>query len=93
MLGIRYPRLSEHDRTVLAIASQNGMVCVTNERPMRKACVEYNLQYAGTLGVLGCARQAGIISIDRLLEQASCYLRKDTLVEFRDEFELLNRVV
>ena len=91
--------MSEYDRTVLAIASQNGMVCVTNERPMRKACVEYNLQYAGTLGVLGCARQAGIISIDRLadlldkLEQASCYLRKDTLVEFRDEFELLNRVV
>lgn len=98
-LGLDYPMLSEHDRTLLTIASENGLLCVTNERPMRKVCEEYNLGYTGILGILGCSHQTGVISIHQLtdsldkLEESSCYLGKGILIQFRDEFGLTKRVV
>lgn len=98
-LGLGYPMLSEHDRTLLTIAREGGLLCVTNERPMRKVCATYNVHYTGILGVLGCACRIGIIPIHQLadlldkLEESSCYLAKDILIGFRDEFGLMNRIV
>jgi predicted nucleic acid-binding protein len=98
-LGLDYPMLSEYDRTLLTIARENGLLCVTNERPMRKVCAAYNVAYTGILGVLGCACRTNVIPIHHLadlldkLEESSCYLATDLLIGFRDEFGLMNRIV
>lgn len=98
-LGHAYPMLSEYDRTLLTIAHDNGLLCVTNERPMRRVCEVYGLSYTGILGILGCSHQTGIISALQLkdlldkLEKSSCYLGEVVLTGFREAFELTKDVV
>lgn len=91
-LGEQYPQqLSQYDREILAIAHENSLICVTNEQRMRQVCKEYDILAVGTLGVLGCAKQTGLISKKRLgslvdlLEHSSCYLGKELLRDFRDQ--------
>lgn len=94
----RYSTLSDYDRTVLAIAVEGDLVCVANDKPMRRVCEEWGLSVTGTLGILGCAKQMSFISVDELavlvdkLEQGSCYLKKDLLIMFRSDFGLVEKI-
>lgn len=98
-LGKHYRGLSEFDRTLLSIAIENGFLCVTNEKPLRKVCNEYQIKYTGTLGILGCCYEVGIIAVEELaqfvdkLEASSCYLHSDLVKQFRDEFGLQKQAV
>lgn len=94
-LGEQYLQLSQYDREIVSIAYEKGLVCVTNERPMRTVCQAYNITVVGTLGVLGCANQTGLISQKRLgdlvnlLEHSSSYLGEELLRMFRQQFGLV----
>ena len=88
----------DYDRTVLAIAVEGDLVCVANDKPMRRVCEEWGLSVTGTLGILGCAKQMSFIYVDELavlvdkLEQGSCYLKKDLLIMFRSDFGLVEKI-
>ncbi|HKM29024.1 MAG TPA: hypothetical protein VJY37_05015 [Anaerovoracaceae bacterium] len=100
LLGHRsYKRLSTFDRIIIAIARQDKCLCSSNDGLLRKACVEYNIECTGTLGILGAAYENELITdsefvkLVKLLysDSTSCFLAQKTLNDFVDKhgYEML----
>lgn len=58
--------LSAADKHVVCNAFEKGLLCVSNDSQVRKACQKFNITIIRTLGVLGCARTTGVISQEAL---------------------------
>jgi predicted nucleic acid-binding protein len=77
--------LSIYDMHVIALCKQTGYMCITNDKPVRKTCEFYEINYTGTIGIIACAYENGIIKYKKLYnyiqflfsEKSSCYLSKD----------------
>ena len=51
-LGVKAPLLSEADRSTLALARHNLLVCANDDRLMIEICEEYKIDYTRTLKLL-----------------------------------------
>lgn len=58
--------LSAADKHLVCNAFEKGLLCVSNDSQVRKACQKYNIKVIRTLGVLGCARTTGVMSQEDL---------------------------
>jgi predicted nucleic acid-binding protein len=58
------PALSEYDAECIAIAKENMIYCTSNERRIMLTCEEYNIECTGTIGILCCAYENGIIELE-----------------------------
>ncbi len=75
-------KLSEYDRHVVAIAGESNLLVVSNDKPVREICKEYDIDVTGTLGVISSAYENGLISFAQMEEvykflfsdNSSCYL-------------------
>ncbi len=69
----RTKKLSEYDRETIVLAKEVGACCATNDGKMRDACDRYGIEKTGTLGILGNAKDGGMISVTRLKELCVVY--------------------
>jgi predicted nucleic acid-binding protein len=75
-------RLSEYDRIVIAIAGEGDLLAVSNDKPVRDICKNYDIKVTGTLGIMISAYENKIIEFSQLKEcleflfsdDSSCYL-------------------
>ncbi|MFW5980588.1 MAG: hypothetical protein ACOCRB_01065, partial [Halanaerobiaceae bacterium] len=75
-------QLSEYDRHVIAIAGESSLLVVSNDKPVREICREYDIEVTGTLGVISSAYENDLISFAQMeetykflfSEDSSCYL-------------------
>lgn len=56
------PALSDYDAECIAIAREKMIYCTSNEKRVISICNEYNVECTGTIGILCCAFEHGIIS-------------------------------
>lgn len=56
------PALSDYDAECIAIAREKMIYCTSNEKRVMSICNEYNVECTGTIGILCCAFEHGIIS-------------------------------
>lgn len=83
----KFKALSIYDRLVISIALQK-IICVSNDKPVRKICKKYGINSTGTLGILCAAFEKGIISkkelkelIDEYRSNSGAYINKDIINE------------
>lgn len=50
--GLRYRKLSTHDRIALAIAKQRNITLLTGDQALRKAAIAEGVSLIGTIGIL-----------------------------------------
>ena len=84
----KFKALSVYDRLVISIALQEKIICVSNDKPVRKICKKYGINSTGTLGILCAAFEKGIISkkelkelIDEYRSNSGAYINKDIINE------------
>jgi predicted nucleic acid-binding protein len=66
------PGLSEFDAECIAIARENMIYCTSNEKRVLNTCVEYGIDCTGTVGILSCAYEHGILEtseFERLMKK------------------------
>lgn len=88
--------LSEYDIHVIAIARELGYICISNDKPVRKACKIYNIQYTGIIGIISSAYENSKISYSELTkcfrflfsDKSSCYLSSSLKKEVFDEYDI-----
>ncbi|MFC0476695.1 hypothetical protein ACFFHF_15930 [Robertmurraya beringensis] len=56
------PALSEYDAECIAIARKKMIYCTSNEKRVMSICQEYEIECTGTVGILCCAFEHGLIS-------------------------------
>ncbi|MBU7595696.1 hypothetical protein FVO58_24935 [Metabacillus halosaccharovorans] len=56
------PALSDYDAECIAIAREKMIYCTSNEKRVMSICNEYNVECTGTIGILCCAFEHGILS-------------------------------
>lgn len=91
----KYRRLSECDRNVIASAKEIGSFCGSNDSPVRKACMDFDVRFIGSLGVLKLNYIKGILSIDEietitsllLSEETSCYITEEVIIGFLSDLK------
>lgn len=96
-LGKHYQSLSIPDRVIISIAYEKNLVCCTNEEMARKACSKIGVEYTGTLGILCCAFEYGIIdknTFSNLLStyesECSAYITSEIIQQIRKEYDLIH---
>ncbi|AZT91500.1 DUF3368 domain-containing protein [Caldicellulosiruptor changbaiensis] len=84
----KFKAFSVYDRLVISIALQEKIICVSNDKPVRKICKKYGINSTGTLGILCAAFEKGIISkkelkelIDEYQSNSGAYINKDIINE------------
>lgn len=77
----RHGGLTDYDAEVVAIAYEKYVLCTSNEKRIMTTCKENNINYTGTVGILCCAFEKGIIKkdelkrmVDKLKNQCTCFI-------------------
>ena len=86
----KFKRLSDCDKVAVSIAKEFDCYCSSNDGLIRKACKSLEIDYVGSLGVIGCAFENDVINhedfilmVGKLLsDETSCYIRKAVVTEF-----------
>lgn len=89
-------RLSEYDRIVIAIAGEGDLLAVSNDKPVRDICKNYDIKVTGTLGIIISAYENKIIEFSQLKdcleflfsEDSSCYLSNYLKSEIYSYYEI-----
>lgn len=86
----KFKALSVYDRLIISTAFQEKIVCVSNDKPVRRVCKEYGIKSTGTLGILCAAFEKKIISKEKLEElieiyqnNSGAYVSKEIINEIR----------
>ena len=74
-------KLSEYDVEVIVIAHEKAVLCTSNEKRIKETCDEYSIEHTGTIGILSCCFEHGILSKDefrkliiKLFNECTCRL-------------------
>jgi predicted nucleic acid-binding protein len=59
------PALSSYDAECIAIAKEKMIYCTSNEKRVMSTCQEYDIECTGTIGILCCAYEHEIISLEQ----------------------------
>ena len=59
------PALSSYDAECIAIAREKMIYCTSNEKRVMNICQEYGIEYAGTIGILCCAYEHKILTLEQ----------------------------
>ena len=86
----KYKALSLKDKLCIAIAGEQLVYCGSNDKPVRKACKDFNIHHTGTLGMLARAYYLDKLNYEKLIhylnllksDQTSCYLADKVIDDF-----------
>lgn len=81
----KYRGLSIYDRVAISISKENYCYCNSNDKLIRKACLEYNVKFTGTLGVIGRAYKRGYLDNDQLTDVLSKISSDETTIHIKQE--------
>ncbi|KZZ83189.1 hypothetical protein [Bacillus sp. SJS] len=59
------PALSSFDAECIAIAREKMIYCTSNEKRVMSICQEYDIECTGTIGILCCAYEHKILSLEQ----------------------------
>jgi predicted nucleic acid-binding protein len=88
-LDVDYKKLSTSDKIVIATAYERNIICCTNDSPARNACIENDITLTGTLGIICCAFENGIITRKELINLINRY---DTGIEAHISYEVISQI-
>lgn len=89
-------KLSEYDVEVIVIAYEKAVLCTSNERRIKETCDEYNIEHTGTIGVLSCCFEHGILSesefrklIIKLFNECTCRLSEKLKKQVYEQYPFI----
>ncbi len=93
----RKRRLTDYDVEVIVIAHEKAVLCSSNELEIKKTCDEYAINHTGTIGILSCAYENGIITqiefkilILKLFNECSCRISRQLINDVISEYPFIN---
>lgn len=86
----KYKNLSKHDKFAIALAKQYSYFCNSNDGLVRRACLEYDIDYLGILGVFKVGYLKELVNFEEVKElcallvseKTSCYISRKIVEEF-----------
>jgi len=88
--------LSDYDIHLVVLAEEKNLLVISNDKPIRNICNDYNIEITGTIGIIVSLFENDIIT-NKLLETAfqflfssksSCYLDNDLKDKIKQEYSL-----
>lgn len=93
----RKRRLTDYDVEVIVIAHEKAVLCSSNELEIKKTCDEYGIKHTGTIGILCCAYENGIITkvefknlLLKLFYECSCRISRQLMNAVISNYPLIN---
>jgi predicted nucleic acid-binding protein len=72
----RYRKLSPYDAELPPLGLERGAICASNDKWVRKVCQELCVTAVGSIGILCCAYENQVITIEEMLEGIQFHYRE-----------------